>query len=117
MHRIRGENPNTVPKRNQPPDTSPILDTRDAKLVQQVLGRLLYYAVAVDIIMLAAISSKATQQANSTITTLQAITHFSYCATRINAKVRFVASDMVFCGLKVLHHIYQNPQHVADIIF
>ena len=73
-----------------------ILPLHWTKLVQQVLGTLLYYAIAVDSNMLAAISSIATQQANSTIATLQAITQLlNYCATHPNAKVRFVASDMV----------------------
>ena len=57
----------------QPP-LYPVLDTADAKLVQKMLGTLSYVSVAADSTMLlAAISSISTQQANSIIATLQAI--------------------------------------------
>ena len=45
------------------PDTSPPLNAGNTKVVQEVLGTLLYYARAVDSTMLAAIGTIATQQA------------------------------------------------------
>jgi hypothetical protein len=42
-------------------DTSPALDSKETKLVQEILGTLLYYARAVDLTMLAAIGTIAAQ--------------------------------------------------------
>ena len=77
-------------------DTSPALDSKDIKRVQEVLGTLLFYARAIDSTMVAAIGTIATQQAKGTKTTMEAITHLlNYCATHPDATVRFIASDMV----------------------
>jgi hypothetical protein len=48
----------------------PALDLKDTKLVQEVLGTLLYYARAVDCTMITAIGSIATHQAAATQATL-----------------------------------------------
>ena len=78
-----------------PIDTTPFLDVKDTKRVQEVLGIFLYYARAVDATMLVAIGEIATQQAKGTQATMQAITQLlNYCATHPNASIRYVASDM-----------------------
>jgi hypothetical protein len=78
------------------PDTTPALDAADTKRVQEILGTLLFYARAVDSTMLTAIGTLATQQAHGTQATMEAITQLlNYCATHPDAKVRFIASDMV----------------------
>jgi hypothetical protein len=48
------------------PDTSPALNAKDTKHIQEVLGTLLFYACAVNSTMLTAIGTLASQQANGT---------------------------------------------------
>jgi hypothetical protein len=77
-------------------DTTDALSPQDVKRVQEVLGTFLYYARAVDCTMLASIGSIASQQANATQMTLQAINQLlDYAATHPDAVVRFYSSDMV----------------------
>ena len=78
------------------PDTTAPLDAKDTKHVQEVLGMLLFYAHAVDSTMLPTIGTLASQQAHGTKATLEALTQLlNYCTTHPDAKVRFIASDMV----------------------
>jgi len=78
------------------PDTTPALDAADRTRVQEVIGVLLYYARAVDSTMLAALGTLATQQANGTRATMEALTQLlNYCATHPHAVIRYTASDMV----------------------
>jgi hypothetical protein len=77
------------------PDETPYLDVADKKRVQEVLGTLLYYARAIDITMLKAIGTIATQQANPTEATMKALVKLlNYAATHPDAELRYVASDM-----------------------
>jgi hypothetical protein len=55
-------------------DTTPHVDARAAKTIQEVLGTLLYYAQAIDCTMLVAIGTIATQQASPTKANMRAIT-------------------------------------------
>jgi hypothetical protein len=69
-------------------DTSPALDSKETKLVQEIPGTLLYYARAVDSTMLTAIGTIATQQASATKHTMEAVVHLlNYCATHPEAVV------------------------------
>jgi hypothetical protein len=78
------------------PDTSPPLGIAEHRRVQQVLGTLLYYSRAVDLTMLTAISTLATQQAQPTAQTMtDLVTLLNYAATHPNAVVRFQQSDMI----------------------
>jgi hypothetical protein len=77
-------------------DTSPALDAANTKRVQEVLGTLLFYARAIDYMMLAAIGTIVSQQAKDTKSTMEAITHLlNYCATRPEASdmILYVESD------------------------
>ena len=77
------------------PDDSPLLDVEDTKLVQQVIGALLYYARAIDSTMLPALSTVGQSQAKGTVATLKAVTQLlNYAATHPDAVVRFHRSDM-----------------------
>jgi hypothetical protein len=77
-------------------DTSPAVDSKDTKRIQEVLGTLLYYARVVDCTMISAIGTIATQQANATTATIKAITKLlNYCATQPDAVVRYYSSDMI----------------------
>ena len=79
-----------------PTNESPKLDAKDIKRIQQIVGSILYYARAVDMTVLAALSTitinqmKATQQMMD-----RCIQLLDYLASNLYAKVRFLASDMV----------------------
>ena len=76
-------------------DTKPI-NKQETKLLQQVCGKFLYYARAIDTTMLHALNDLATQTAKGTEKTMEALTHFlNYCATHPDAEIIFRASDMV----------------------
>jgi hypothetical protein len=78
-------------------DTSPALDSKETKLVQEILSTLLYsYACAVDSTMLAATATIATQLTSATKQTMKAVVQLlNYCTTHPDAVMRYSASDMV----------------------
>jgi len=77
------------------PDTSPILDAANCTWVQEVIGVLLYCARAVDSTILAALGMLATQQANGTQATIEALTQLlNYCITHPHAIIQYTTSEM-----------------------
>ena len=77
-------------------DNGPILDIKDTKFVQQVVGSLLYYARALDGTMLPALNTIGSEQAKHTQQTMQKCKRLlDYAATYQNAFIRYHASDMV----------------------
>ena len=80
-------------------DDSPPLNPADKKFVQEVTGTFLYYARAVDLTMLTALGSIATQQANPTEHTMQKVKQFlDYAATHPDTIITYQASNMVLIG-------------------
>jgi len=78
------------------PDTSPLLDEKGIKFVQQVTGSLLYYARAIDGTMLPALNTIGTQQAKPTKKTMQkCLRLLDYAATYPNGSLRYHASAML----------------------
>ena len=76
-------------------DESPLLDSASLKRVQQIVGILLYYAMAIDNTMLVALGTIAGQQAKATTSTMVAAKWLlDYAATNPIAKLRYCASDM-----------------------
>jgi hypothetical protein len=76
--------------------TSPAVDSKDTKPIQEVLGTLLYYARAVDCTMIPAIGTIARQEANATTATMRAINQMlNYCATHPDAVVCYHSSNMI----------------------
>ena len=74
---------------------SPPLTKGGITKVQQVVGSLLFYARALDPLLLTALNSIATEQARATIDTAKKITKIlNYCATNPDNVLRFYASDM-----------------------
>ena len=66
------------------------------KHVQQVVGTFLYYALALDLTMLVALGSIATQQNHPTEMTMSEVTWFlDYCAAHPEACIEYHASDMI----------------------
>ncbi len=79
-----------------PPDSSPKLDAKGIKRVQQIVGSILYYARAVDMTVLMALSAIAVEQTKATEKTMsRCIQLLDYLAGHSEAKVRFHASDMI----------------------
>ncbi len=79
-----------------PPDDTPNLDASGIKHVQQIVGSILYYARAVDMMVLMALSSIAVEQMKATEKTIgRCIQLFDYLATNEMAKIRFNTSNMI----------------------
>jgi hypothetical protein len=79
-----------------PVDISPKLSDDEIKEIQQIVGSILYYARAVDITVLMALSSIASEQTRGTTNTMvKAKQLLDYLATHPDATIRFQASDMI----------------------
>ena len=79
-----------------PTDDSPPINTDQQKFIEQVVGSFLYYARAVDPIILHALSNIASEQKNPTTNTLAKTHRFlDYMAWHPDAIVRFRKSDMI----------------------
>ena len=75
---------------------SPPATKKEKKYIQQVLGSFLYYARAIDMTILHALSAIASEQAIPTKRTLERVHQLlDYMATHPNAIVRFYTSDMI----------------------
>ncbi len=83
-------------QRPLPPDLSPLLDKKGIRRVQQIVGSILYYARAVDMTVLMALSTLAIEQTEATKNTMsKCVQLLDYLAHHSDAKVHFYASDMV----------------------
>jgi hypothetical protein len=79
-----------------PQDESPLLNKKGIKRVQQIVGSILYYARAVDMTVLMALSTIAIEQMSATEKTMsKCVQLLDYLAHNADAKIRFYASDMV----------------------
>jgi hypothetical protein len=79
-----------------PKDTSPPLSPDEIKHIQRVIGSILYYARAVDLTVLMALSTIASGQAHGTENTMRKTKQLlDYLVTHSEATVRFHASDMI----------------------
>jgi hypothetical protein len=77
-------------------DTTVTLPQPEITKIQQIIGTLLYYAIAVDPTMLAALGTIAANQSKATATTAHAaVKLLNYAATHPDATIRYHASDMV----------------------
>ncbi len=95
-----------------PIDISPKLSDEEIKEIQRIAGSILYYAQAVDITVLMALSSIASKQTRGTTNTMaKAKQLLDYLATHPDATIRFRASDMI---LNVhLDTSYLSETHIA----
>jgi len=79
-----------------PVDISPKLSPEEIKEIQRVIGSILYYAQAVDIMVLMALSSIAIEQSKGTTNKMEKAKQLlDYLATYPNATIQFQASDMI----------------------
>jgi hypothetical protein len=84
-------------KSSSPQTHFPKLNGKGVKRVQQIIGSILYYARAVDMMVLKALSSIAMEQTNPTEKTMARCTQLlDYLLLNANAKVHFITSDMIF---------------------
>ena len=66
------------------------------KYAQKIVETFLYYALALDLTMLVALGSIASQQNNPTEKTMSEVTGFlDYCAAHPNACIEYTASNMI----------------------
>ncbi len=79
-----------------PPDNTPRLNDAGIKQVQKIVGSIIFYARAIDMTVLMALSSIVTEQPKATDRTLaRCMQLLDYLARNNPAKVRFHASDMI----------------------
>jgi hypothetical protein len=79
-----------------PQDDSPPATKEEIRRIQQIVGSILYYARAVDLTLLPALSTIASQQAKATKKTIKSTEQLlDYLATNMNAKICYRASDMI----------------------
>ena len=77
-------------------DTSPQLAKERIRYIQDVVGTLLYYARAVNPTLLATLSQIASRKSTATEEVATMIKQLlDYVATHSNARIRYVASDMI----------------------
>ncbi len=77
-------------------DSSPLLDEKGLKRVQKIVGSILYFARAVDMTVLMALSAIAVEQTKAIAKTMgRCIQLLDYLASNSEAKVRYYASDMI----------------------
>ncbi len=79
-----------------PANTTPKLDAKGIKWVQQIVGSILYYARGIDMTVLMALSSIAVEQTKATERTMEKCTQLlDYLAGHADAKVCYHASGMI----------------------
>ena len=89
-------------------DSSPLLPSKTINLVQQIVGTLLYYSIAVNPTMLTALGSITAQQAKVTEKTYDnTLWLLNYAATHPNSKIRYTASDMIL-------HIHSDASYLSE---
>jgi hypothetical protein len=77
------------------PDVSPLATSAQRHYLQRVVGKFLYYAMAIDGTMLYAIKVLSQQQANPTAQTMLAVSRFlQYASSHPHARISYTASNM-----------------------
>ena len=79
-----------------PLDTSPPLSDANIKHIQRFIRSILYYARAINLTVMMALSTIASKQAHGTENTMKKYKQLlDYLATHLDATVRFNTSDMI----------------------
>ncbi len=95
-------------------DSSPLLDEKGLKRVQKIVGSILYYARAVDMTVLMALSVIAVGQTKAMAKTMgRCIQLFDYLASNSETKVRYYASDMIM-NFYLDALAYRRPKRTAE---
>ncbi len=100
--RRRGTNPTTT-------DISPKLLDAEIKEIQRIIGSISYYVQAVDITVVMALSSIASEQTRGTTNTMaKAKQLLDYLAMHPDATVRIRASDMIL-------NVHSNASYLSEL--
>ena len=92
----------------QDDDSFPLMSAKTINLMQQIVGTLLYYSIAVDPNMLTNPDSIASQQSRGTKKTYaDTLWLLNYAATHPNAKMRYTASDMIL-------YVYSEASYLSE---
>ena len=79
-----------------PTNSSPKLEEKGIKYIQQIVGSILYYIHAVNMTLLAALSTIAINQTKATEQTMERFIQLrDYLAVNQELKMRFQESDMI----------------------
>jgi hypothetical protein len=91
--------------------TSPALSDKDENRLQQITGRLLYYARAVAQTLIMPVNVLASEQSKATSVTaykvIKVIKLLNYCNTHPETKIRYHASDMIL-------HIHSDASYLSE---
>ena len=91
-----------------PEDTTNQSSYDEIKHIQQAVGSIFYYARTVDLTVLMALSTIASEQTRATQKALTNLNQLlDYLASRPNAKIRYHASDMIL-------NIHSDASYLAD---
>ena len=86
---------------------SPLLPPKIINLVQQIMGKLLYYSISVDPTMITALGSIAAQRAKGTEKTYaDTLWLLNYAATHPNTTIQYTTRDMFL-------HIHSNAYYLS----
>ena len=89
-------------------DKADIVDVKSTLYVQQVCGIFLYYSIAVNQTMLAALNAISASQANATRTTMGDIVWIlNYAVTHPDATINYHASDMIL-------HVASDASYICE---
>ena len=89
-------------------DSSPLLPAKKINLVQQIVGTLLYYSIAVDPTVLTALGSIDAQKSKGTEKIYaDTLWLLNYATTHPNAKIRYTASNMIL-------HIHSDASYLSE---
>ena len=91
-----------------PEDTTPQLSEEGIKRIQKAVGTFAWYSRATDPIMAKTLSSIAGRQAKATEKLKEELNQFlDYCSTHPDARVRYVASDMILA-------LHSDASHLSE---
>ena len=90
------------------PYQSALLPTKSINLVQQIIGTLFYYSIAVDPTMLVALGSIAAHNSKAPDNTYNEVLWLlNYTASHPDATIRYTASDMVL-------HVHSGASYLSE---
>jgi hypothetical protein len=92
-----------------PPNSTPKLNKKGIKCIQQIVRSILYYARAIDMTVLTALSTIAIEQTKAMEMTMgQCMQLLDYLASNQEAQVRFHALDMIMNIHSNLSYLFEK---------
>ena len=99
-------------------DSYPLFPAKTINLVQQIVGTLIYYSIAVDPTILTALGSITVQQAKVTEKTYaKNLWLLNYAATHPNATILYTPSEMILhIHSTAMHHTSTNLEPASTLV-